>query len=820
MSAWMQRLFTDKLLFDYYLISSLRETDVFSPLPTFLDRKIFETMTAAASTLDGLARRVIRGALEGSLAVPLHLGDFPYKKEILSLTRPCGELFWARFDAFIRADGTPFFTEFNYDKPCAQREILFSEHLDPPLNPSRQFSRKFRDAFRSHLREFRRASRRNLRVAILVDPCHSEETHLAHLYHDLLCDPSAEFIIAGARNFSVAGGRLFAFDLEIDVVLRQFPTEFLYEVGCFGEMLDLFEKGTILIINDPRAILGQAKSIFATLWQMVTRGDPFLRDDERRVIRETLPYTEIFGPESAERMVREKDSWVIKSVLGRYSQEVYIGRNYCAEEWRTILDQVLEGDKLHVAQHFCHARPEGTTAMHGGSLIELEALVNYGIHFSDGDFSGLCARWTEDYLTEEHSVWFSAPGLRSRSLIIDDPPEGRGDLWHEINDAAAFTHGYTGGYTGAMEYFSLQAMRLQADLLREIEEGTERLCQIFQKATLLVQDKPHLLCPVLGIDSSLHELIRSPRTGELTFIGRLDWVLDAEGALKVLEFNSETPAGLMESLVLTPLIAERLKEKRINPGAGLAAMIRETFLKIMSDFSRFREMTTIGFVSLAFYEDWENTAALCHVLEDLPYTFIMGEVSALEARDGRLHLAGRALDAVYRYYPLDWFARDPYFRGVIGAFSSGTLSINPPSTLICQSKAFFALLWELARQGFFEGKELDVIEKYIPHTELEQHRLPGEAFVAKPLLGREGEGIAIHHAPWRFRGQEDYVFQEKVDVQSIALEIHTTTGGGLEARYPVIGAYVTGSSFAGLFVRAGARITDRRTVFLPVFADL
>jgi glutathionylspermidine synthase len=817
MSPWKQRLFTDRLLFDYYLISSLRETDVFSPFPTFLDESLFQRMTGAAQVLDRLTARIIRSALEHPHDAPVSMEAFPFKKDILGIDLPLAEFFWARFDAFVRPEGTIFFTEFNYDKPCAQREILFSEHLDPSGNPSRGFSLKFREAFKKHLKRFRGRARKHS-VAILIDPCHSEEAHLAQLYIDLLRDPSIEFIIAGARNFSVKNQRLFAFNRAVDVILRQFPTEFLYELECFGEILELFTSGKILIVNDPRAIIGQAKSIFATLWEMEKSGDPFLSEEERRTIRETLPYTEIFNPSLAGRLRDERESWVIKSVFGRYSQEVYIGRACSDEEWSALIDRILKSEKLHIAQQFCHARPEGGTAVYGGSYLDVEALVNYGIYLIDGEFSGLCARWTEDYLTEEHSVWFSAVGLRKRSLTIESPPENRNVIWQDINDTVAFAHGYTGGYTGSMEYFSMQALPIGKELLAEIREATESLCPVFLRATELVQEKPDLLCPFLGIDDSLHRLIRLPRTGELTFLGRLDWALTTEGSLKALEFNSETPAGLMESVVLTSLLLKGRREI-INPNDGLPAKIRESCARIIEDFSRFRKIETVGLVSLVFYEDWENLTMLHHILKDLPCTFVTGEVSGLEAKEGRLYLYGTPLDALYRYYPLDWFARDAYYNGVIEALEEGTFSINPPSTLICQSKAFFALLWELARQGFFRGEESGIIEKYIPHTELEPGLLQG-GYVSKPLLGREGEGISVHYGNFPFPGQEGYVFQEKLDIQSVALKIHTMTGSSYEARYPVLGAYVTGSSFAGLFVRAGARITDRRAVFLPAFTTL
>jgi glutathionylspermidine synthase len=152
---------------------------------------------------------------------------------------------------------------------------------------------------------------------------------------------------------------------------------------------------------------------------------------------------------------------------------------------------------------------------------------------------------------------------------------------------------------------------------------------------------------------------------------------------------------------------------------------------------------------------------------------------------------------------------------------TGTYSINPPSTFISQSKTFFALLWELAEQGFFNEMENRDIHKYIPRTTLSIDNLGTDDFVLKPCLGREGQGILSN-----YRGIEtgasaesmencDYVYQERVDMQQVRIDIRTTVGKSEEPAFPVIGMYVAGNEPVGIFTRAGGRITDKWAVYLP-----
>lgn len=351
-----QRKLTEELLFNYYMISSKREEEIYSPFHFCLDKALFNTMVHATEVLDNLVNRLLRNIIEGTMDIPFEMGDFPLKNRIVQGKGKLMPFFWCRYDAFIREKGGIFFSEFNYDKPCAQREIASSFTLCSTNSPNGNFVEAFKKGIRYLWEEFscgKQGVSKKPVVAVLISPNHYEELHLAYLYSDWLKEIGYEVVVAGDKNLYIEEGAVKAFDIKVDIILRQFPTEFLYEVNSCEEILELFDKEEVLIINDPRAIIAQVKSLFAYLWELVEKNSSFLNKEEQAVIRDTVPYTTIFSKNLVDELYKNKDSYVIKSIYGRYSEEVYIGCMHNEVEWRETIQYVLESNKSHLIQEFC-----------------------------------------------------------------------------------------------------------------------------------------------------------------------------------------------------------------------------------------------------------------------------------------------------------------------------------------------------------------------------------------------------------------------------------------------------------------------------------
>jgi hypothetical protein len=61
------------------------------------------------------------------------------------------------------------------------------------------------------------------------------------------------------------------------------------------------------------------------------------------------------------------------------------------------------------------------------------------------------------------------------------------------------------------------------------------------------------------------------------------------------------------------------------------------------------------------------------------------------------------------------------------------------------------------------------------------------------------------------------VYQERIQIQTINLPVHTTMSVTEEVVYPVLGAYVIGNDFGGIYTRAGNVITDSNAIYIPTY---
>lgn len=814
-----QRELTEKMLFDYHMISSRRESDVFSPIPYYLESGDFETLRQCGEIIDKLVTKIMCGINGEHRNFQKYMDDFPYKEAILSLKRSMPPIFWTRYDGFLKEGGGVFFSEFNYDKPCAQREILFSSKFDIEGNPNLEFEDKFIGGLEKIIEAYIQANT-NINLAVLMDPCHYEEHHLSHLFTDILQRDNLKVIPVGPKNFYIKEDTVWAFDKKIDIILRLFPTEFLYEVKDFEEIIKLYDKGKVLLLNDPRVIVCQAKSIFAYLWELAESNSEVLTEDEHWAVRESIPYTTLFSRESIKELITNKDKYVIKSVFGRYSSEVYIGVMHSDSEWEEVIDYVLESPKLHIVQQFCKIKRDVSyKAVSLDSYAPIQCFGNFGVYMIDESFAGICIRWAEDYLTDDETTWITPVGVKDKPFRIMNfsGEEQRKSLWKKIYERAMFEHDFTGGYTGRWEYFSIDPIIIKKDLESEIETASNNICEILKKVQGLVQENSEIMLPLLSIEESLEELVKQKFTNALCAVGRLDWIVTDEGNLKLLEFNSETPAGLVESTVLSKLIKEEVDIPYRSPDEKLAKRLRDNMVRIIEDYKKVKDIKTIGFLTATYYEDWYNTSIIYDLIKDLPYDIIIGNIEDARVKDGAVYLYGKKMDCVYRYYPLDWFCEEEK-RGFIEAFKKETLSINPPHTLITQSKAIFIIIYELLKQGFFNEDEMNCIKKYMPETHFSPEKLSSKDYCIKPLLGREGEGVRFKYE-LRDLPEGDLIYQERLNLQYINVKRYHSLGCEEGVLYPILGAFIVDDKYSGIYTRAGDKVTDRWAHYIPVYIE-
>lgn len=808
--------------FDYYLPSSPRELELFAPQASYLEPAVFHKMVESGVILYRLVERLVYEYLENPCLHPaLILPDFPHKKLVLGLDCKLRPFFWVRYDAFERANGGVFFSEFNYDKPSLQREIIISGLFNPEGNPNHGFADRFRQGI-SDLWDKYGNGIKQPKVGMLFDPNHYDEAHLAYLFADLLKPLGYPCRFLGGRNLHVTGDKLTAFGEPLDLVLHQYPTEFSHEINNYPGLLKLYERGYILLINDPRAIIPQAKSFFAYLWDLLQNHPSLLSGEEKTAISDTIPYTRMFKPEDAGEVQANREQWVLKSVFGRYSESVYIGAMMNDREWRETVNYVILSAQPHIMQEFVPIKRRVVSCYNGREFENAVGFGNYGIYFTYGEFAGTCVRWSTDYLSHDDTVWFTPVGVRPADpelIKIQNFKQSESEhraLWREISLKAAFQYDYARVYTGEWESFSIEPVVLTSSLYNELARASSDLAQVFLKTRYVVQQNFSILGPLLGIPERLGEMLINDTFPWLTFIGRQDWAVDCQGRLRLLELNTDTPGGL-ETIGLNRLTAPYSPGLK-DPNQDLAALIAGKFSEYNNTLTQ--PVRTLGMVACAGdEEDWSILRQMGAILEPRVERQVYGDISGLRYQNGSLLLDGHNLDGLFRYYPLDWLAQDRSSRSLLAGLSN-TFSLNPACALIPQSKAFLALVWQLLQEDFYTSDEKELIQRYLVPTYLSW---PGRPCIIKPYLQREGQGVLFSGGMSReeleFLKNKNVVYQELVDIKALDIESYTSYNRRYQVVYPILGAFLVADQFAGLYTRLGARITDRYAVVGPTFVE-
>lgn len=802
--------------------SNIKENHIHSQIPFYLDTDTYNKMVFYSETINTVCLNILNQLNTKHKKLVSYIDNFPLRDRIFSLNCNISPLLWTRFDTFRNNKGNILLAETNYDKPCAQKEIGLAASIDFAGNVNKFFEKRLISRLLSICETYckSRAIDEKVTIAFLIDPCHYEEFHISYYLKDLCTNTQLNILQVGPKNLSVKGDKVFAFDdKKVDVILRLFPTEYLHEVNNIDEILDCFENSNVLILNDPRVIAIQAKSLFAYLWELVESNSSLITTEESEVIRKCIPYTTIFSNESSESILRNKNAYVVKSSFGRYSGEVYIGRLFTEDQWKMQLSKVESSSSIHIVQDVIDIKQEYTYHVDDNLMnVPVKAYGNFGTFILGDKFEGVCVRWSNTFLTDNSTTWMSPIGVKDYPIKLrtyDFP--NRKEVWDKIVERAMFEYSFTGQYFNTGEYLSLNSLILNEEIFREMKDASSIYCSILDKTSKFIQDKFDIFSEFLGIPQSLKELVLNSHTDLFCAIGRIDFVMDNDGQLKILEFNSETPAGVVESLGIQKIIQEELgiTDKDINK--NLKEAIKKSFEEILKSFSLKKNIKNVGFVCTSYYEDWYNTAMLLEICKDIDgYDIFLGNIYDLEVRDEKLYLYGNELDAVYRYFPLDWIANEKGLEDVFRVLNKKTFSINPTHTLITQSKAIHCVIHELIDKGFYTKEEEEFILKYIPYSCLEPDEKLSVDCLAKPNLSREGHGIIMSYEGID-KGLEDVIFQERVNTKPFEMVKYDTICSESKFHFPVIGIYITGSKPSGIFTRMGDFVTNESASFITTF---
>jgi glutathionylspermidine synthase len=320
-----------------------------------------------------------------------------------------------------------------------------------------------------------------------------------------------------------------------------------------------------------------------------------------------------------------------------------------------------------------------------------------------------------------------------------------------------------------------------------LDDATAELNRLCQAAVKQVVEKDRN--KEVGIPDQFWPWVKaSYHRGDPSIYGRFDLAYDGK-AIKLLEFNADTPTALFEASVVQ---WQWLEDTR--PDADQFNSIHEKLI------ARWPEMER-GKVHFACQEteSGEDEITVAYLADTAEQAGIETEFLQIEeigrTDAGFVDANDQPIGTLFKLYPWEFAFQDEF-----GAHLSAHPGrfIEPPWRSILSNKGILAVLWDME-----PGHPL------LLEASLDPLRFGSRPHVKKPLHGREGANIGVversatSSTDGPYSG-EPFVFQALAAIPDF------------DGNSPVLGSWVIGDSTAGIGIREDRnRITTNGSRFIP-----
>lgn len=295
----------------------------------------------------------------------------------------------------------------------------------------------------------------------------------------------------------------------------------------------------------------------------------------------------------------------------------------------------------------------------------------------------------------------------------------------------------------------------------------------------------------LGIGPALAEIAtRSWQDAEPSLYGRYDLRFDGGSPPKLLEYNADTPTALFEAAVVQWHWLEEC-----HAGYDQFNSIHEALISLWTTWRAEGRLARIHFACMDDDDDILTTAYLQDTAHQSGLDTALMAVTDI-GWDGRAFLDTdeRRIEALFKLYPWDWLAREPFFPHL----PRGRMRVLEPAwRVIAASKGILPVLWEL-----FPGHPNLLPASFDPAA------IDGPT-VLKPLFGREGANVQVSMGEGSFATPGDYAGMATVGQAYAPLP-------AFDGWHPVMGVWMIGGAPHGLGIREDrSLVTGRGARFVP-----
>lgn len=288
---------------------------------------------------------------------------------------------------------------------------------------------------------------------------------------------------------------------------------------------------------------------------------------------------------------------------------------------------------------------------------------------------------------------------------------------------------------------------------------------------------------------------------EVSIYGRFDFAYSPGGAIKMLEYNADTPTSLLEASIG--------QWHWLQDTDSSKDQFNSLHERLIAAWARAKDYYPIGpvhFMGLDTAEDWQTITYMRDVAEQAGWQ--TGQINIMDLgfdmnRKAFVDLDDAAISMAFKLYPWEHMVREE-FGGYLKNPLRPITFLEPAWKMLLSNKAILVKLWEM-----FPNHPL-----LLP-TYFSKAWLKGTEYVKKPIFGREGADVVVYNQDGstligdiQGYGAEGFVYQKKADIISFTDEGKTIT--------PILGCWIVDGESAGMGIReSDAFITDNRSRFVP-----
>jgi glutathionylspermidine synthase len=382
--------------------------------------------------------------------------------------------------------------------------------------------------------------------------------------------------------------------------------------------------------------------------------------------------------------------------------------------------------------------------------------------------------------------------------VIRLPQTPRPDAYRLVEEEGlAYARERNDGEDDLPYWFEGAAYRFTEAQIDELERVTNELHTMAMHATRVMCHDEETLRK-LDIPEYAWPYLRRSTEDNWSVYGRFDVLWDGSSPPKMLEYNADTPAALVETAVTQWSWLETVQPERDQWN-----MLHERLVRTWQKHLRDNEFVHLVAGVAEPLEDWNTIAYLADTVREAGGRPITLPIDQLGLRGTEfVGLENDPVTTCFAMYPWEWMLAEDFGRR---ALESKVTWLEPVHKVLTGSKALLATMWDL----------------YPDHPNL----LPaawspeklGRNYVVKPVHGWEGAGVSVV-----LNGE----------VRASVAQKHTAGQAAIYQQYqevprigdclPVLGTWVIGGHAAGLGIRetdSGRLITDTQARFVPHFID-